>query len=166
MYVSRYAFQLGKPIWLDPKLNMFHERQDILTQPAKGVEKRMLELTNPILHRRVSGPWAALPFAARAAIMGAYRKMKKIFLYRKTMSLNDWETLAAFPAILLIFTADCLLIAAMAVWPPFLKKTLRYQAGDKWKEAYKYMGKVTPKRYQDRFGSIFSRESWPTRKLS
>jgi hypothetical protein len=163
-FVSRYACQLGSPLWLDPKLNMVHERQDILTQPAKGVEKRMLELTYPILHRGIRSRWRALPFAARAALVGSFKKTRKLFRYRKSMAFTWWETLLALPVILTILGLDSLLIAAMALSPAFLEKTLRYQCGERWNEIHRYMKQVTPKQYRAWSGSFFARDGWAARK--
>jgi hypothetical protein len=163
-FVSRYACWLGSPLWLDTKLNMYHERQDVLTQPAKGIEKRMLELSYPMLHRYMKSIWWVVPFAIRAALVGAYKRTKKLFVYRKSMSFSWFETAMGLPAILIILGVDGLLIAAMALWPPFLKKTLRYQCGDNWNEVYRYMDQVTPKQYRVQFGSLFTRDGWASRK--
>jgi hypothetical protein len=165
MYVARYAVQLGSPLWVDPKLNMFHERQDIFSEPAKGIEKRMLELTYPVLHRSIRTPWGALPFAVRAALVGAFKRVQKLFKYHKFMSFTWWEVLAGFPAIGMILALDLFLILAMALWPPFLIKTLRYQCGDNWNEINRNMKRVTPQGYQPASRSIFARESWPTRNI-
>jgi hypothetical protein len=165
MYLGRYANQLGSPLWVDPELNMYHERQDIFSPISKGTEKRLLELTAPILHRSFSSAWAVLPFTVRAALMGSYRKAKKILKYRKTMSLGFWETLAGLPVILAILVYDAFLILSLAFWHPFLLKTLHYQGGEKWGQIHRFMARVTPKRFRSASGSPFSRESWPSRKV-
>ena len=165
MYVARYAVQLGSPLWVDPKLNMFHERQDIFAQPAKGLEKRLMDLIYPMLHRSVGTPLGVIPFAFRAALAGSYKRTRKLFLYRKSMGLRWWETLIGLPFIFLILGIDCSLILAMLLWPPFLLKSLRYQCGEKWDDINRNMKRVTPKRYQPVTRSIFARESWPTRNI-
>lgn len=166
MYVARYAVKLGSPLWVDPKLHMHHERQDIFSKPAKGLEKRTMDLIYPMLHRSVGTPWGALPFALRAALAGFCKKTVKLFRYHRSMSFKWWEVLAGFPVLGFVLVVDLALILAMVLWPPFLIKLLRYQCGEKWDRINLAMKRVTPERFQVGSASIFARETWPTRQDS
>ncbi len=144
VYATRYASKLGYPFWVDPKLNMYHERQDLTSVPAKFIEKRMMRLCSPLTHWPARSAGKVLFLATRAAAIGFLKRAEKVLIYRKYMSFNWWETLLSLPALVILLGIDGLLIAAMAVWPPCLKKTLRHQCGIKWMEIHRYMKQVAP----------------------
>ena len=129
-HAREVACESGRPLWKDPQLNMYHERQDFGHELGKMLEKRFAGLCGgPLIRWKTRPDWVVIPLLILAVFKIAFRRMKRVFIYGKYMSFHWFETLLAFPIILLMLVLDGLLALAMAVRPSFRNKILRYQCG-------------------------------------